>query len=80
MRVTFLSTIVMTSALAFEIKSGTGSALLGFEFNVKGVSPLAAPADASYFCRDKSNQKRFSRNGARPAAGFPAMLGASGVR
>jgi hypothetical protein len=49
-------------------------------WHVKGVSPHASRADASYFCVDKSNQKCFSRNGARPAAGFPAMLGASGVR
>ena len=34
----------------------------------------------AYFCCDKSNQKRFSRKVARAALGFPAMLGASGVR
>jgi hypothetical protein len=56
------------------------------------ISPLAAPADATYACHDnrrnKSRQKCFSRNGARAALGFPriksgagsAMLGAGGVR
>ena len=62
------------SSLAFAAAS-----IFATSFNFKGVSPLAAPADATYFCRNKSRQKCFSRNGARPAAGFPAMLGASGA-
>jgi hypothetical protein len=38
------------------------------ELNIKGVSPLAARADASSFCGDKRNQKRSCRDGARRVA------------
>jgi hypothetical protein len=46
---------------------------------VKGVSPLAAPADARYFWCAKSTQKRCANIAARPAAGFPPVLTAGGV-
>jgi hypothetical protein len=45
----------------------------------KSVSPLAAPADARYFCRHKSTQKGCANIAARPAAGSPPVLTAGGV-
>jgi hypothetical protein len=39
-----------------------------FNFNVKSVSPPAARADATYFCRNKSRQKCFTEH-RRPACG-----------
>ncbi|MDT8438429.1 MAG: hypothetical protein RQ729_05420, partial [Wenzhouxiangellaceae bacterium] len=44
----------------------------------KAVSQLASQACATYFCRDKSRQKRPAGDAAARAARFPAFLATSG--